>query len=204
MEAYCKEIRRLEDKFHGLELIGDVDRCTVYVSLAPGMENPAGEEPPKEDARCTRAASDVNPDHAAGQRVAEPACAAEDAAPQTTDQPAAAAAATGIEGESAPASATASTPPRDGEAGRTAPPSSVAKGEDRTPTPPPAEERRVPTAPRAGASSSAGAPGLAQGPVMPSTTTGGGAVSEEARASSDDEVEEIEGRPRDGRQHCSR
>jgi hypothetical protein len=35
--------------------IGDVDRCTVYVSLAPGMENPAGEDPPEEDAaRCTR------------------------------------------------------------------------------------------------------------------------------------------------------
>jgi hypothetical protein len=35
--------------------IGDVDRCTVYVSLAPGMENPAVEDPPEEDAaRCTR------------------------------------------------------------------------------------------------------------------------------------------------------
>jgi len=34
--------------------IGDVDRCTVYVSLAPGMENPAGEDPLEEDAaRCT-------------------------------------------------------------------------------------------------------------------------------------------------------
>jgi len=35
--------------------IGDVDWCTVYVSLAPGMENPAGEDPPEDDAaRCTR------------------------------------------------------------------------------------------------------------------------------------------------------
>jgi hypothetical protein len=35
--------------------IGDVDRCTVYVSLAPGMENPTGEDPPEDDAaRCTR------------------------------------------------------------------------------------------------------------------------------------------------------
>ena len=35
--------------------IGDVDRCTVYVSLAPGMENPAGEDPPEDDAaRCAR------------------------------------------------------------------------------------------------------------------------------------------------------
>ena len=33
--------------------IGDVDRCIVYVSLAPGMENPAGEDPLEEDAaRC--------------------------------------------------------------------------------------------------------------------------------------------------------
>jgi hypothetical protein len=36
---------------------------------------------------------------------------------------------------------------------------------------------------------------------MPSTTTGGDAAGEEIRAASDDEVEEIEGRPRDGRQH---
>jgi len=37
---------------------------------------------------------------------------------------------------------------------------------------------------------------------MPSTTTGGNAAGEEeTRVASDDEVEEIEGRPRDGRQH---
>ena len=30
-----------------------MDRCAVYVSLAPGMENPAGMDPPEEDAaRC--------------------------------------------------------------------------------------------------------------------------------------------------------
>jgi len=35
--------------------IGDVDRCIVYISLAPGMENPTGEDPPEDDAaRCTR------------------------------------------------------------------------------------------------------------------------------------------------------
>ncbi|XP_021319261.1 uncharacterized protein LOC110436481 [Sorghum bicolor] len=186
------------------------------------MENPTGEDPPVEDAaRCDRytsseeeqarpaptteervagkrpAASDINPDHAADQRVAEPACAAEDTTPQTTDQPAATAAATGAEGESAPASVAASTPLRDGEAARTAPPSSVAEGEDRAPTPPPAEERGVPTPPRAGASSSAGSPGLVQGPVMPATTTGGGAANEETQAAFDDEVEEIEASRRD-------
>ena len=33
--------------------IGDVDLCAVYVSLAPGMENPAGMDPPEGDAaRC--------------------------------------------------------------------------------------------------------------------------------------------------------
>jgi len=36
---------------------------------------------------------------------------------------------------------------------------------------------------------------------MPSTTTGGDAAGEETRSASDNEVEEIEGRPRDGRQH---
>jgi len=30
--------------------IGDVDRCAVYISLAPGMENPAGVDPPEDDA----------------------------------------------------------------------------------------------------------------------------------------------------------
>ena len=68
-------------------------------------------------------------------------------------------------------------------------------------TPPPVEGREVPTPPRAGASSTAGSPGPVQGPVMPATTTGGDAAGEGTRAASDDEVEEIEGRPRDGRQH---
>ena len=36
---------------------------------------------------------------------------------------------------------------------------------------------------------------------MPATTTGDNAANEETQAASDDEVEEIEGRPRDGRQH---
>jgi hypothetical protein len=37
---------------------------------------------------------------------------------------------------------------------------------------------------------------------MPSTATGGNTTGEEeTQAASDDEVEEIEGRPRDGRQH---
>ena len=35
--------------------IRDVDRCAVYISLAPGMENPAGMDPPEDDAaECPR------------------------------------------------------------------------------------------------------------------------------------------------------
>ena len=36
---------------------------------------------------------------------------------------------------------------------------------------------------------------------MPTTAAGGSAGNEEPRAASDDDVEEIQGRPRDGRQH---
>jgi len=36
---------------------------------------------------------------------------------------------------------------------------------------------------------------------MPATTAGGGAANEETQATSDDDMEEIQGRPRDGRQH---
>ena len=144
------------------------------------------------------AASDVNPDHATDQGAPEPA--AVDAAPQATDQPTAAAAATGAEGQSAPASAAASTPPRNEEATRTPPPSATAEEEGRIPTPP-AKEGRVPTPPRAGASSPVSSPGLGRGPVMPSTAAGGSAANEEPREASDDDVEEVQGRPRDGRQH---
>ena len=36
---------------------------------------------------------------------------------------------------------------------------------------------------------------------MPATTTGGSAANEETRTASNDDVEEIQGRPHDGRQH---
>jgi hypothetical protein len=57
------------------------------------------------------------------------------------------------------------------------------------------------TPPRAGASSPVGSSGLGQGPVMPSTAAGGSAANEEPQEASDDDVEEVQGRPRDGRQH---
>jgi len=37
--------------------------------------------------------------------------------------------------------------------------------------------------------------------MMPATTAGGSAANEETRTAFDDDVEEIQGRPRDGRQH---
>jgi len=147
------------------------------------------------------AASDVDPDHIAGQRAVEPVAVVGDAAPQTTEQPAATTAVESAEEHLAPARATTGTPTRDGEAMGMPPPSNVVEEEGRAPTPPPAEEGSVPTPPRAEDSSPVGSPSLDQGPVMPVTMAGGSAADEETRTASDDEVEEIQGRPRDGRQH---
>ena len=143
------------------------------------------------------AASDVDPGQTAGQGTGEPARGSGDAAPQTTEQPTAAVAPGSTEGLPSAAPTTTSSPTRAGEA---PPTDSSEKG--RSPTAPPAGGSEVPTPPRAGNSSAAGSPGLVRGPVIPGTTTGGDAAQEEeTRAASGDEVEEIEGRPRDGRQH---
>ena len=146
------------------------------------------------------AASDVDPDNVAGQKTAEPAVVVEDAARQTAqeqseEQPTVVTMAESAEEHPAPARTGASTPARDDEAARTPPPSSVAEEGDKAPTPPPTEERRAPTPPRAEASSPKGSPGRDKGPVIPVTTAGGSAEGEEAQAASDDEVEEIQGRP---------
>ena len=101
----------------------------------------------------------------------------------------------------APARTGAGTPVGDEEAVRTPPPSSVAEEEDKALTPPPAEERRVLTPPRAETSSPKGSPGCGKGPVIPVTAAGGSTEGEETQAASNDEVEEIQGRPHDGRQH---
>jgi len=95
----------------------------------------------------------------------------------------------------------ASTPVGDDESTRMPPPSSVAEEEDRAPTTPPSEGRRAPTSPQTEASSPKGSPGWVQDPVIHVTAAGGSAEGEETRATSDDEVEEIQGRPHDGRQH---
>ena len=130
----------------------------------------------------------------------------EDAAPQTAqeyteEQPTVGTVAETTEEHPAPARAGAGTPMRDGESARMPPPSSVVEEEDRAPTPPPAEEERVPTPPRAEASSPKDSHGLDQGPVMAATTAGGSAEGEGTQAASDNEAEEIQGRPQDGRQH---
>ncbi|XP_021319205.1 uncharacterized protein LOC110436431 [Sorghum bicolor] len=127
----------------------------------PSIHSSSNETPldisgPITRSRAKHAASDVNPDQASEQGTAAPVATAEDAAPQVTELPAAAA---GAEDQSAPASAATSTQPRDEEAARVPPPSTVVEEESRVPTPP-AEEGRVLTPPRAGASSPVGSSGL--------------------------------------------
>ncbi|XP_021307149.1 skin secretory protein xP2-like [Sorghum bicolor] len=120
---------------------------------------------PEEGAFGVQRGVDVNPDHLAGQGVVEPACAADDAAPQTAEQLAAAAVPESTEELPAAAQPTASSPTRVEEATGMPPPSNATEEEGRAPTPPPVEGREVPTPPRAGATSTAGSPGLVQGPV---------------------------------------
>ena len=151
------------------------------------------------------AASDVDPD-VAGQKTAEPSVVIENAAEQATqghveEQPTVATVVEAVEEVPAQAMAGRSTPTRGDDATRAPPPSSVVEEGDKAPTPPPAEERRTPTLPRAGASPSKGSPGRVREPLKPVTTAGGSAKGEEAPTASDDEVEEIQGRPHDGRQH---
>jgi len=143
----------------------------------------------------TSATSDVDPGNVAGQRTAEPTVVVENAAEQTTqeqteEQPAVVTVAETAEDVPAQTRTGASTPTRDDEAARTP-----------SPTSPPAGERRTPTPPRAEASSPKGSPSRGKGPVIPVTTAGGSAEGEETQAASDDEVEEIQGRPHDGLQH---
>jgi len=150
------------------------------------------------------AASDVDPDNTAGQKTVEPRVVVEDAAQQTTQeqiegQPTVVSAAETAEEDLAQVRTRASTPARDDEAARMPPPCSVTEEGDRGLIPSPTEERRAPTPPRAEASSPKGSPGQDKGLVIPVTTAGGSAEGEETQAASNDEVEEIQGRPHDGR-----
>ena len=143
----------------------------------------------------TSATSDVDLGNIACHRTAEPTVVIENATEQTTqeqteEQPAVVTVAETAEDVPAQTRTGASTPTRDDEAARTP-----------SPTSPPAGERRTPTPPRAEASSPKGSPSRGKGPVIPVTTAEGSAEGEETQAASDDEVEEIQGRPHDGRQH---
>ena len=151
-------------------------------------------------------ASDVDPDNVAGQKTAEPAVVFQNAAEQATqghveEQPTVATATEAVEEIPAQAMARRSTPTRGDDAARAPPPSSVPEEGDKAPTPPPAEERRTPTPPQAGASPSRGSLGLVREPLIPVTLARCSADGEEAPAASNDEVEEIQGCPHDGRQH---
>ena len=83
----------------------------------------------------------------------------------------------------------------------TPPPSSAAEEGDKAPSPAPAEEERAPTPALAEASMLEGSPSRGKGPLISVTVAGGSTEGEEAQAASDGEVEEIQGRPHDGRQH---
>ena len=88
----------------------------------------------------------------------------------------------------------------DGTAG-TPPPSSVGEEENKAPSPTPVEENRAPSPAPVEAPAQEGAPDHGKGPMIPSTVVGGSAEGKETETVSDDEVEEIQGRPHDGRQH---
>ena len=106
-----------------------------------------------------------------------------------------------VEEVSAQARVGRSTPTRADDATRMPPPSNVTEEGDGAPTPPPAEVRRAPTPPRAEASPPKGSPGRGREPLIPVTPAGGSAEGKEAPAASDDEVDKIQGRPNDGREH---
>jgi len=95
----------------------------------------------------------------------------------------------------------ASTPTRGDETTGTPPPNSAVEEEDKAPSPVPTEEERALTPAPAEASTLESSPSRGKGPMIPVTVAGGSIEGEEAQAPSDDEVEEIQGRPHDGHQH---
>ena len=151
-------------------------------------------------------ASEVDPSNDAGLGTAEPAVADKDAADQTdreqpVEQPTVVSVAETAQEVPVQDRARVRTPTRGDETEKMPPPNSVAEEGDKVPTPPPAEEERAPTTVPAEASTPEGSPSHGKGPMMPVTMAGGSGEAAEAQVASDDEVEEIQGRPRDGRQH---
>ena len=96
--------------------------------------------------------------------------------------------------------ARASTSTRGDETAGTPPPSSAVQEEDKVSSPSPAEERARTPAP-AQASTLEGSPSQGKCMMIPVTVAGGSTEGEGAQAASDDDVEEIQGRPHDGHQH---
>ena len=95
----------------------------------------------------------------------------------------------------------ASTPTRGDETTGTPLPSSVAEEEDKASSPAPVEVGRAPTPALVEAPTYEGTPNRGKGLMIPVTMVGGSTEGDEAQAASDDEVEEIQGRLHDGRQH---
>ena len=89
----------------------------------------------------------------------------------------------------------AAVPTREEGTAATPPPSSGAQDEVSAPSPAQLEE------PSVEARAPDDAPDLGKGPMASSVMVGRSAQGEEAQANSEDEVEEIQGCPRDGRQH---
>ena len=139
-------------------------------------------------------------------RTTEPAVADDNATEQTVreqlvEQPAVAAMAEVAEEDPTQDKAGASIPTRGNETMGTPAPSSAAEEADKVPSPAPAKEERAQTLTPTKASTVEGSPSWGKGPMIPVTVARGSAEGEEAQVASDDEVEEIQGRPHDGRQH---
>ena len=150
-------------------------------------------------------ASDVDPGNVAGLRTTEPVVADDNAAEQTVrEQPvehlAVAATVEVAEEDPAQYKAGASTPTKGNETAGTHSPSSMVEEENKVPSPPSAEQERDPTPALVEGSMLEGSPSRGKGPMIPVTMAGGNREGEEAQAASDDEVEEIQGRPHNGRQ----
>jgi len=116
------------------------------------------------------------------------------------EQPTVVAAAEVAEENSVQDKARASTPTRGNETAGTPPPSSAVEEEDKVPSPSPAEEK-APTLAPTESSTLEGSPSRGKGPMIPVTVVGGSTEGEEAQAAFDHKLEEIQGRPHDGRQH---
>ena len=120
---------------------------------------------------------------------------------QPMAQPAAIPATEMVDEDPVQARAETGTPTRVDETAGTPPPNSVAGEENKAPSPAPVEEGRAPSLSLAPveAPTQEGTSNRGKGPMIPVTMVGGSAGGEEAPAASDDEVEEIQGRPHDGR-----